>query len=234
MIRPTRTSPEHALFVAKKIHARLVYDMAAHEGNPLTFPEIQTLLEGITVGGRRIEDQDQALRISKGWKCVIRWIEDGAFRLSMETAIHLNTIVARGEALETGRLRSGGVGIQGTNYRPPPPETLETRFRQLIEETERAALPESAYRYFLAAAANQFFWDGNKRTALLLMNALLLRDGFLPVSIPAGRHLDYNRKMLRYYETADPSEMIGFLADCAAEIAAPFWPVATSAPGETF
>ncbi|MGD0558424.1 MAG: hypothetical protein ABSA93_26045 [Streptosporangiaceae bacterium] len=30
-----------------------VWDAAVLEGNPFTYPEVQTLLEGVTVGGRR-------------------------------------------------------------------------------------------------------------------------------------------------------------------------------------
>lgn len=43
-------------------------DMAGHvwaaalEGNPFTYAEVQTLLEGITVGGHKLADADQILR----------------------------------------------------------------------------------------------------------------------------------------------------------------------------
>ncbi len=35
------------------------------EGNPFTYPEVQTLLEGITVGGRRLSDERQILSLSE-------------------------------------------------------------------------------------------------------------------------------------------------------------------------
>jgi hypothetical protein len=37
--------------------AEYVWDAAVLEGNPLTYPEVQTLLDGITVGGRKISDE---------------------------------------------------------------------------------------------------------------------------------------------------------------------------------
>ncbi len=58
----TKTDKTHALFVAHKILASLVYNMAVLEGNPLTFPEVKILLEGITVGGHKVcEDEEPML-----------------------------------------------------------------------------------------------------------------------------------------------------------------------------
>ena len=39
-----------------------VWDASVLEGNPFTFPEVKTLLEGVTVGGRKISDQEQVLK----------------------------------------------------------------------------------------------------------------------------------------------------------------------------
>ena len=42
-----------------------VWDAAVLEGNPFTYPEVQTLLEGITVGGRKLSDERQILNLSE-------------------------------------------------------------------------------------------------------------------------------------------------------------------------
>ena len=218
----TKTDKTHALFVAHKILASLVYNMAALEENPLTFPEVKTLLEGITVGGHKVCEQEQVLRIANGWKRLLSLVEQDAFSLTKTVAVDLNAIVAKDEALVIGGFRAGQVGIVGTDFRPPPPKELDARFAQLAMLTIKADLPEGAYRYFLEAAAAQFFWDGNKRTAQLMMNGLLLQAGYLPVSIPAHRQLEYNQKMVRYYDTGDEEPMLTFMANCSEEIAAPF------------
>ncbi len=218
----TKTDKAHALFVARKIHAILVYNMAALEGNPFTFPEVKTLLEGVTVGGHKISDQDQVLRIANGWKRLLSLVEQDAFALTKAVAVELNAIVAKGEALEVGGFRSGQVGIEGTDYQPPPADELDARFAQLAKRTLEGRLPESAHRYFLEAAAAQFLWDGNKRTALLMANGLLLQSGYLPLSVPAARRLEYNKKMVRFYDTGDDAPMLAFMANCSQEIAAPF------------
>ena len=42
-----------------------VRDAAVLEGNPFTYPEVQTLLDGITVGGRKTSDEQQVLNLAE-------------------------------------------------------------------------------------------------------------------------------------------------------------------------
>lgn len=56
----------------KKILSELVYNMAYLEGNPFTFPEVQTLFDGITIGGHKLSDQDQVIRIRDSWELVFK------------------------------------------------------------------------------------------------------------------------------------------------------------------
>lgn len=44
--------------------AEFVWDAAVLEGNPFTYPQVKTLLDGVTVGGHRLSDQDQVIRLA--------------------------------------------------------------------------------------------------------------------------------------------------------------------------
>ena len=57
-----------ALFDAKKIIAQIVTDVVNLEDINFTVPEIQTLLDGITVGGHKLQDELIALNQIKAWK----------------------------------------------------------------------------------------------------------------------------------------------------------------------
>ena len=70
---------------------------------------------------------------------------------------------------------------------------------------------------FLFVARNQLFWDGNKRTGRLLMNGLLLSAGHAAITVPAKKHQEFNTKMLRFYDTADSSEMVELLVGCSID-----------------
>lgn len=204
-----------AIFAAKKIKSGLVFNMARLEGNPFTFPEIQTLLDGVTVGGHSLSDQEQVLRIKDGWDSLIKKVEKGDFKLDKETAVELNSIIAKDEALTIGNFRDGQVTIQGTEHHPPQESDLDELFDELVSSTNKEELPNAAYRYFLKSAAHQFFWDGNKRTGQLMMNGLLMEAGYSPVSIAAKDQLEYNEKMVKFYDSGDTKEMEDFLAHSA-------------------
>ena len=213
-----------ALYIAQRMRPDFVFQMAQLEGNPFTFPEIQTTLSGITVGGHKIGDQQQVLDIDAGWQEVIRQVACGEFVVSKENFIHINTIIAWHEALEVGAFRSGQVGIAGTDYRPPTAGApLQAAFDAMMENyRQSAAVPEQAFGLFLDAARAQFFYDGNKRTGQLMMSGILMSNGFAPLTIFADAQLEYHRLMLDFYASGDKTAMFTFLAGQYERIAEQF------------
>lgn len=65
---------------------------------------------------------------------------------------------------------------------------------------------------FLFTARSRLFWDGNKRTGRLVMNGILLSQGQDIVTVPAKLATDFNRGMIRFYESANGTEMMDFLS----------------------
>lgn len=201
------------LFATKRMHSELVYNMTRLEGNPFTYPEVKTLLDGVTVGGRKLTDQEQVLRVSNAWDELRNQVANGSFTVTKANFIHFNVIVAEGEALDVGGFRTGQVYIAGVeNYTPPSHETLDEHFEWVMgrfrNETDTYT---RAFRLFLDCARIQFFYDGNKRTAQLMMNGHLMSNGLPPVSIPAKSKRQYDAKMTKFYETGDERPMMEFL-----------------------
>ena len=56
---------KRALWRFSRMLPEYVWDAAVLEGNPFTYPEVQTLLEGVTVGGRRLSNERQILSLSE-------------------------------------------------------------------------------------------------------------------------------------------------------------------------
>ena len=111
--------------------------------------------------------------------------------------------------------RSQGVTIGGTDYVPPNSVDLPLLFDTMVKRANATShVQDKAVRVFLDCARNQYFYDGNKRTGQLLMNGLLLSDGQGFISIPARLALDYNSKMVLFYDTGEDSEIRGFLMQC--------------------
>ena len=124
-----------ALFAAKKIIAQIVTDVVNLEDINYTVPEVQTLLDGITVGGHKIHDELITLNQIKAWQFLFDSIENNSFVLNKEYLLKLHALVANQEALSWGEFRSGQVTIAGTEYMLPKHDKLDLLWQQLNEET---------------------------------------------------------------------------------------------------
>lgn len=206
------------MFRVRKALAEIVHDTAALEGNPMTFPEVQTLLDGITVGGHRVADVEQVLNQAASWKRLLDLVSKGDFKPDMETACELQSLVARNEALECGRFRTGNVSIAGTDFEPPFANELVSSFDSNLRRIDQIpCVFTQAMCVYLLMARQQFFWDGNKRTGRLLMNGMLLSKGHDAICVPAKRQQEFNEKMLAFYDTGHPEPMMLFLASCSLD-----------------
>ena len=128
----------------------------------------------------------------------------------------LNEYIARNEALEWGKLRTGTVGISGTDYVPPVPEKEKTieELKNILSSTSSSDT-DKALEAFTWGARGQFFWDGNKRTSLLLANKILVSSGAGIMTITDKYMEQFNSLLLEYYNTGESRELKQFLCDNA-------------------
>lgn len=224
--------PTHSIErVAFRFHRMLpefVWDASVLEGNPFTFPEVKTLLDGVTVGGRKISDQEQVLNLAASSKHLLALVKAGAFAVDKGTFTKLHELVARNEALEWGHFRGEGsetgytpdVGLGEIGRYTPLPTVAGAPELNRVFSGGLAALQdvqqpfEKAAAFFLFGALQQFFFDGNKRTSRFMMNGILMSSGVDAISVPAARAQEFNEKMVRFYLEKDASEMMAFLLDC--------------------
>ena len=224
-----KTTVERCVKRYRKSMPQFVWEAAQLEGNPFTFPEVQTLLDGITVGGRKLSDAQQILGLRDSMNLLCQEVLAGSFSLNRPMACRLNDLIARDEALEWGHFRGEGrersnvsVNLGPVSWTPKPTEPDGHNLIQAFE-TGRAAIAnikdvvEQAFATKLFLSREQFFFDGNKRTARAMMNGLLMSHGFDGISIPANRQLAYNQAMTHFYPSGDATEMMKILALCFPE-----------------
>lgn len=202
------------IFLAKKDKIDFVYNTAALEGNRMTYPEVETLLEGITVGGHKLSDEQQILNQNRSVNLLYSMLDENTFGLNKETLCSLHAEVARDEALSWGMFRNGNVNIGGTDYLPPSPELLDQVFSDGIIQIKQITHPIlRGLTYFLLGARSQFFYDGNKRVSRLIMNGILLGEGYPILNIKAKDKLEFNKQMIAFYNTADYISTLNYLCD---------------------
>jgi Fic family protein len=223
----TRSKPERVVWRFLRSVPQFVWEAAQLEGNPYTFPEVQTLLDDITVGGRKLSDTQQILGLRDGMKLLADEVRAGSFDITRDMACRLNALIVRDEALEWGHFRGEGkerasvmVALGAETYQPKPTEpgganliaAFETGIAALKSQTDDPFERALALKLFMSR--EQFFFDGNKRTARAMMNGELMRHGIDGLSIPAAKQLEYNEAMARFYPSGDATEMMRFLASC--------------------
>jgi len=99
-------------------------------------------------------------------------------------------------------IRTRRIGITGTNYRPID---NEFQIREALQQTcdlvnARSNIFEKALFVLVLLSYIQAFNDGNKRIARITSNAILIANGYCPISFRTVDSVDYKKAMLLFYE----------------------------------
>ncbi len=201
-------NPEQSIFLAKKKWDENIYCGMKMENRAVTFPQTKTILNGVNVPNVRLDDIQAILNMRDAWKYLLNTVNN---LVNLEYFCKLNEYIARNEALEWGKLRTGTVGISGTDYLPPVPNQEQvSQELEYILNSEITATAK-ALEVFVWGARGQFFWDGNKRTGMTLANKILISAGAGMLTV-TDKHMEaFNVLLLNYYNTGNSDELKVFL-----------------------
>ena len=171
------------------------------EGNTYSLLETERLLrESKTADGKTQEEATMLLN----HKYALRFILDNPDYLQELTVSHIediHSLLTQGLSVDRG-IRHRRVGVTGTNYRP-----LDNEFqiREAMHDTcnlinSMDDVFEKALLALVLLSYIQAFSDGNKRTARITCNALLIANGYCPLSFRSVDSIDYKKAMLIFYE----------------------------------
>lgn len=202
-------TPAQSLFLAKKKWDENVYCGMKMENRAVTFPQTQTILNGVNVPNVQLDDIQAILNMRDAWKFLLNTVDE---EVTFEYWCKLNEYIARNEALEWGMLRTGMVGISGTDYEPPVPDRTKTETElTAILSAKDASATDKALEAFTWGTRGQFFWDGNKRTSLVLANKILISSGAGILTITDKFMEEFNSLLLDYYNTGKSKTLKQFL-----------------------
>ncbi|SIS49353.1 Fic family protein [Kaistella chaponensis] len=172
------------------------YNSNSIEGNTLTLQETKMVIEdGFTIKGKSLREHFEVVNHQEA----IEFVESLASneyvlnKLDILSIHHL--VLQKIEKDFAGKYRTSGVRISGANFVPPNALKVDEFVSELIDfanDSEVDILIRSAIFHHRFAWIHPFF-DGNGRTARLLLNLILMKSGFPPAII-----LKNDRK--KYYD----------------------------------
>jgi Fic family protein len=173
----------------------LTYTSNALEGNSLTETETKIVLEdGITIGGKPIKDYYEALGHSEAYDYIYRLAKGKEFIENDIKKLH-KLFYHRIDEAKAGRYRKEKVFISGSKYSLPSPERVPALMKNLMSRIKDLGKKNHPVEY--AALVHKEiafihpFIDGNGRVARLLMNLILLQEGYCIAIIPPILRRDY-------------------------------------------
>ena len=189
----------------KKEFERLAIDLSWKssqiEGNTYSLLETELLLKEKQTASGRTKDEAIMLLNHKDALDFILENPDYLIPLSLSKIEDIHKILIKELGVDKN-LRKRKVGISGTNYVP-----LDNEFQikeavitmcDLINTKEN--IFEKALLALLLVSYIQPFMDGNKRTARILSNAILINYQYCPISFRTVDALEYKKAMLLFYE----------------------------------
>ncbi len=185
----------------ERLTIELSWKSAQIEGNTYSLLETEKLfLERVSAQNKSREEAIMLLNHKNAMDFLLQQ-QDLAKQLSLRTIEEVHSILIKDMAVDKN-IRTHGVGVTGTPYRP-----LDNEFQ--IKESIQAMCDlinakengfEKALLAIVLISYIQPFEDGNKRTARMIGNALLMAYDACPLSYRSVDSMAYKKAVLLFYE----------------------------------
>lgn len=211
--------------LANSLHEKLVvewtYNSNAIEGNTLTMSETKVVLEGITIGGKSMVEHLETINHREA----ILFIEALVSNKEELTEWNLRNIHAlilkEIDNKNAGKYRDENVLISGAKHIPPKHFELNDRMQKMIAHYQsdwmdfhpivRATILHGEF------VKIHPFIDGNGRTARLLLNFELMKNGYTPIIIKNEQRASYYDVLDLAHTTMDYGPFIKLVSELVIE-----------------
>ena len=201
---------EFNVFYAKRNIVDSIWKEAIIEGVDITYPQAKVIVEynqaveGMTVTGTII-----VYNLKLAWNHLFEHLDAP---IDIGFVSKMNSILGSSLIENAGCIRNIPVGIGGTTWQPEIPD-FDTAKAAIEKIASMEPGRSRALKMFGYLCRSQLFNDGNKRTAQLVANKMLIADGCGILAIPPDCKHEFGEKLKRFYETSDDSELQKFLIE---------------------
>lgn len=186
----------------------LIWKSSEIEGNIYSLLETEALIKQQELAkGKSKEDATMLLNHKKALDFITDDL-DYLKPLTVNKVIDIHTLLIGGLGV-SNNIRKRAVAITGTNYRPL---SIETQIREELEGivklvNSKENIFEKGLLLLCLLSYLQAFEDGNKRTARIMSNAVLMSYNYCPLSFRTVSAVEYKKAMLLFYEQNNISAM---------------------------
>lgn len=203
---------------------KYTYESNRIEGNTLTYQETHLVInEGVTIGGKPMIDHLEAINHNEA----VHWLYEllnGKEDISKRNVLDLHRIVLKSiDSSNAGVYRKVPVMISGSEHKPPEPFLIE----KLMEDYFMHYTKQKSILHPVILAAEMHerlasihpFIDGNGRTSRLVMNFILLKNGFTIANLKGDTksRMDYYKALENVQVHNNPEPFYHLITDKVIE-----------------
>lgn len=193
------------------------HDSNAIEGNTLTLSETARVLEGMTIDKKPLKDHLEAIGHRDAFRYLLRAFRD-KIPLTEWFVREIHMLVLADRPEDRGAYRKINVKILGAHHVPPEPFLVPQQMEELmvrLVESRKHPIEKAALFHVLFEAVHPFV-DGNGRTGRLLLNFLLMQEGYPAINVKyADRHRYYDA-FTAYHRDQDDTKIVLLVAEYVA------------------
>lgn len=213
-----------ALSMMNKLSSEYIFNTAFLEWNPLTFVEVKTILDWISVSWHKISDTQMILNLKRSIEYLTKKISNNKFKLNKKIFCKIQSFVAFEEAYKWWKFRDWNVSIAGSDIKVVDFKKLDETFEKWINFLEKEDnIILKAFLLFLFWTISQFFYDWNKRGSRLFANWILLENWYPPLVFYSEDIQEYNNYLMEFYKTKDATEILKWMLKKYIKSSERFW-----------
>ncbi len=218
-----RPLPSHTLkSLQDQINLAWTYNSNAIEGNTLTLKETKVVLEGVTIGGKNIKEHLEALNHQEAINHLNQLIQNKE-SVTEKQIKHIHSLILKKiDPTNAGVYRKENVVIVGAKHFPPKhtqiPDEMKTLIQNYKDRWKTLHPAERSALLHIDLVKIHPFTDGNGRTARLMQNFELMKEGFLPLIIKKEQRLVYYKALDKAHTTGQTEDFMKLCSECLNEI----------------
>lgn len=168
----------------EKIKFEFIHSTCRIEGNTYSLGETEALIKfGITASGKSLKEAEELKNQEQAIKYILL-AKHKNFAIDEKLIKKIHSLVGKNVVRRPGQYRNGPVFIIGSSYKPKPTlAEIQAQMRDLINYINQDQFKnkhpiEQSILLNFALSYIQAFFDGNKRTARLLQNLILIKNNY--------------------------------------------------------